>query len=283
MKRLTGFILAFLISAGTLFAQADIISAADFVALKKANKTLVVIDANTAANYAKSHVQGAINVPHKELYQETEIEGLIKIPAELAEYFGNQGVSSTSEIVIYDDGSSKYNSRVYWVLKYLGVDDAKLLHKNMGEWKKSRVPITRAKTVTKKATFTAHANDNVIVDLNYVKGHLGKADFVLIDSRDPEEFDGSADKSEGHIKGAIHMNYKECLNEDGSYKNKAELEAVAGKYGLTKDKILVFYCQTSVRAAVAFVAFESILDYPNVKVYDGAYNEWVAKGHDIAQ
>ena len=44
--------------------------------------------------------------------------------------------------------------------------------------------------------------------------------------------------------------------------------------GVTADKTIIIYCASSVRAAIEFFALHSILDYPNVKVYDGAYNEW---------
>ena len=281
MKKLTALFVLFIFTMSGVVAQGDVISAADFMAAKKTNKSLVLIDANTATNYAKSHAQGAVNIPHKELYQEGEIEGLIKSPDELAEYFGKKGVSNANSIVIYDDGSNKYSSRVYWVLKYLGASDVKILHKDMDAWKKARVPLTRSKTMAKATTFTANVNSDIIVDMAFVKSNIGTANTFVVDCRDLEEFNGTSDKSEGHIKGSIHMNYKECVHEDGSFKSKEELEAVASKYGFSKDKTIVFYCVTSVRASAAFVAFNSILGYPNIKVYDGAYNEWVAANNPI--
>jgi len=52
------------------------------------------------------------------------------------------------------------------------------------------------------------------------------------------------------------------------------LEALFNAAGITKNKEVILYCATSVRAGVVFLALSSILEYPNVKVYDGAYNEW---------
>ena len=104
---------------GSVVAQGDIISAKDFVKLAKTDKNLVIIDASKADSYGKVHVKNAINIPHETLYQETEIEGLINKPAELAAIFGEKGVVETKTIVVYDGGSQKYSSRVYWILKYL--------------------------------------------------------------------------------------------------------------------------------------------------------------------
>jgi thiosulfate/3-mercaptopyruvate sulfurtransferase len=262
---------------GSGIAQGDIITAAEFMKLVKTDKNLVIIDASKADSYQKTHVKDAVNIPHKSLYNETEIEGLLNSPAELANIFGSNGVSETKTIVVYDGGSQKYSSRVYWILKYLGAPNVKLLHKDMNEWRSSRVPITKMPTKIVKASFTANVNDALIADLAYVKS--GKA--VIVDNRAPNEFDGSADNSDGHFPGAININHKDLLTDTEAFKSKEELEAIAKKHGLTPDKAIVAYCRTSVRAAVLYAAFVNILGYTNVKVYDGAYLEWVAKGNKL--
>ena len=267
----------FLFITQVLTAQV-LVSAKDFTAEKKKDKTMVVIDANTADNYAKSHVMGAVNVPHKELYKDGEIEGLIKSPADLAAYFGSKGISNTSNIVIYDDGSNKYSSRVYWVLDYLGAANLRILHKDMDQWKAARVPLTRNKTVTKAVTFTPKTDAAILATAADLKACSGSC--VVVDVRHVSEYNGTSEKpvSAGHIKGAKNVEYKEFLDDKGAFKSADQLKAVATKYGLTSDKTIILYCVTSVRAAVTFVALKEILGYPNVKVYDGAYNEWKAQG-----
>jgi len=271
-------VVMFLFITQVLTAQV-LVSAKEFTAEKKKDKTMVVIDANTADNYAKSHVMGAVNVPHKELYKDGEIEGLIKSPADLAAYFGKKGISNTSNIVIYDDGSNKYSSRVYWVLAYLGAENLRILHKDMDVWKVARVPLTRNKTVSKAKTFTPGVNAAIMATAADVKGCSGNC--VVVDARHISEFDGTSEKpvSAGHIKGAKNVEYKEFVDDKGAFLPADQLKAVAEKHGLTSGKTIILYCVTSVRAAVEFVALKDILGYPNVKVYDGAYNEWKAQGN----
>lgn len=267
----------FLFITQVLTAQV-LISAKDFTAEKKKNKTMVVIDANTADNYAKSHVVGAINVPHKELYKEGDIEGLIKSPRDLAAYFGGKGISNTSNIVIYDDGSHKYASRVYWILHYLGAKNLRLLHKDMDDWKAARVPITRNRTAIKAATFTTSVNSSILASAEDVKACTENC--VLVDSREPAEFNGTSTKPEsvGHIKGAVNVDYKNFVDDKGAFKSADQIKAIARKNGISPDKTVILYCVTSVRAAVSYVALKDIAGFTNVQVYDGAYNEWKAKG-----
>ncbi len=280
MKKLTSILLSGLLVvlySSTVMAQGDIISAADFMKMFKTNKNMIVVDASKADSYTKTHIKGAVNIPHKTLYNETEVEGLIKDPAELASIFGSKGVSETKTIVVYDGGTQKYSSRVYWILKYLGAPDVKILQKDMDFWRKSRVPITKMPSKVATVTFTPKVNSAIYADMAFVKS--GTA--TIIDARTTEEFDGTSDKSAGHIPGAINIGYKEVLNAKEGFKTKAEMEAFAAKYKLSADKPIVVYCNTGVIAAVIYVGLTDVLGWTNVKVYDGAYKEWDAKGNQF--
>lgn len=278
MKKLLYILLSGLLVvlySSSIFAQGDIITAADFMKMVKTNKNMVIIDASKADTYKKSHIKNAINIPHKTLYNETEIEGLIKDPAALAGIFGSKGVSETNTIVVYDGGSQKYSSRVYWILKYLGAPDVKILQKDMVQFRKSRVPLTPIPGKVKPATFTPNVNASIYADMAMVKS--GNA--IVIDARTTEEFDGTSDKSAGHIPGAVNIGYKEVLNTTEGFKNKAEMEKFAATYKLSADKPIIVYCNTGVIAAVIYAGLTNELGWTNVKIYDGAYKEWDAKGN----
>jgi thiosulfate/3-mercaptopyruvate sulfurtransferase len=268
-------IVLFLLSGLGISAQVDIISAKDFMELRKNNKELVIIDANKSKNYAVNHIKDAIHINHNDLYQAGDIKGLIMDVEDLAAFFGEKGISEDSQVVVYDDGSHKYATRVYWVLKYLGATDVNILHKDMDAWRAARVPITATPASLEATTFTPTVNESVFTDIEYVKANKGLAGFVLVDCRTADEYNG-VKNSEGYIPSAININYEEMLTESGAFKTADELAAIAESYGITADDEVMLYCRTSVRAAVAFVAFKNILGYEKVKVYDGAYLEWVA-------
>lgn len=274
------FVLTAIISLVYLFsvAQGDIITAKQFMDMVKAKENIVIIDASKASSYKTSHVTNSVNIPHTTLYQDGTIEGLIKSPDALSTYFGSKGVSDQAKIIVYDGGSQKYSTRVYWVLKYLGAKDVKILHKDMDQWKKVRVPLTRMPAKVKPATFTANVDNSIMADMAYVNAHKGDANVKLLDARTPEEFNGTSDPpSKGHIPGAINLNHKDVLTSKEAFKSKADLEAIATKLGISPNDEVILYCKTSVRGAVLFVAFKDILGYKNVKVYDGAYAEWETK------
>lgn len=268
----------FLVFAGiSLHAQVSV-SAKDFGAELKSNKTMVVIDVQASDVYAKQHIQGAINIPHKSLYKAGPVEGQFLEPAELAAIFGKKGVSNTSKIVIYDDGSQKYNSRVWWVLKYLGASDVMLLHKDMAQMEAARIPMTATPVTLKAIPFIPALNADMNMDMASVKSLGANPNALLLDVREPDEYNGidKDKKSQGHLPGAVYLYYKDMLTATGAYKTKDEILAIAAKVGATSEKEIVVYCQTGIKAAVVYIALKEIAGFPTVKLYAGAYAEWAS-------
>ncbi len=275
--RFPTILLSLILLLGANLKAQDLISAKDFMVELKKNKSIVVVEASTEDNY-KKHIPNAVFISHKSLYKAGDIEGLIKSPEDLARIFGENGISNSTPVIIYDDGSSKYNSRVYWILKYVGAENVRLLHKDMeGEWRNVRLPLTAGASKVQPTTFTPKVNKAIIANIDEVKKALANSNAVVIDSRAANEFNGTSEKpvSKGHIKGAVNIEYKEFLTDNGDFKSKDEILAVAKKHSLSPDQEIITYCQTSVRACPIFVALTGA-GYTNVKVYDGAYNEWIA-------
>lgn len=258
----------------SIFAQSPLISAKDFAAELKANKSLVVIDVNGADIYGKQHIQGAINLPHKDLYKPGVIEGQIKPAEELATLFGKKGVSNTSKIVLYDEGSNRYNSRVWWILKSIGASNVSILHFNMDQFAAARIPLTATPSSNKSTTFeVAESAYKAFIMADVLKLAEGT---LLLDAREKDEFEGAdaAKKSKGHLPGAVWMNYKEVLTATGAYKSKEEIVAASAKFGATPEKPIVVYCNSGIKAAVLYIALKEIAGFQNVSNYVGSYADW---------
>lgn len=256
------------------FAQGPVISAKDFAAELKSNKNLVVIDANTPEVYGKQHVQGAISIPLKDLYKTGGVEGTLKSTEELAAYFGKKGVSNTAKIVLYDEGSNRYNTRVWWVLKSLGVADASLLHFNMDQFAAAKIPLTGTPASGKATTFTVAESTFKVCTADDVKNRAEGS--FLLDAREKDEYNGvdAAKKSKGHLPGAVWMNFKEVLTATGAYKTKDEIVAAAAKLGVSPDKQIIVYCNSGVKASVLYTALKEIAGFQNVRYYAGSYADW---------
>ncbi len=253
----------------------DIISVAELSKISK-NSDVIVVYAGAEDDF-KVHITGAVSVPHTSLCNDTPVRGLIKPTAEMAKILGTAGISSDKTIVVYDEGSGKYAGRMYWILKYLGAENVKMLDGNLTAWKSGRKPVTGAPTKVVAATFTAKPQAAYLAKMDEVKTAIGNSAYVLVDARTPEEFAGKAETElrKGHIPGAVNINYETVLDSKGMLKPNAELKTLFESKGVTSDKTVIAFCETSVRAGIVFLALKG-LGYSKVKVYDGAYLEWQA-------
>jgi len=195
----------------------------------------------------------------------------------MAKILGDAGISPDKTIVVYDEGSTKYAGRMYWMLKYLGAPNVKMLNGNLTAWKSGRKPVTGAPTKVTAATFTAKTDASILVKMDEVKTANGNAAYVLVDARTPDEYAGKAETElrKGHIPGAVNINYETLLDAKGMLKSNADLKTLFEAKGVTPDKTAILYCESSVRAGILFLALKG-LGYSKVKVYDGAYIEWQA-------
>lgn len=263
---------------GNAFAQ-DLITAKEFTALQKEKPGLVVIDASKDKLYAQSHIEGAINIPYVILNEKDgKIDGLMLSVEEVAKIIGNKGISNEDSIVVYDEGSQKYATLVYWVLKYLGANDVKVLHKEINAFRDARVKMTAAVPATKPKTFNVNLVPEINADAAYVESIIDKADVVIIDARTPDEFKGVRNEkstySNGHIKGAINIPYESIVKTGtNDFISPEEFKALAGME-LSPEKTYLLYCKTGIKGATLYAYMVNVLGFKNVKNYKGAYAEW---------
>lgn len=273
MKKLFGILLIILISTQLVFA--GVISAKDAAKLSRKGEAIIV-SARNHSDYASRHIKDAVNIYHKDLYKEDGITAMLKDPAEIAKVFGEKGITNDSKIIIYDNGDNKLAGRLYWIFEYLGAKDVNILDGHVKSWMKRRKPITKKKTEVTPANFKAMPEASKIATMEYVKSNMDKA--ILIDVRSKEEFDGKNEdeklERKGHIPGGIHFNYENVINDDGTIKKKDEIAGALEKAGISADKELIIYCATSVRAGVVYMALTAIMEFPKVRVYDGAFYQW---------
>lgn len=280
MKKLSISLLTiclFLVASITSQA-ADLISVAEAAKIMR-QKDVVIVSAQKMVDYKKTHIMNSVHIDHNTLYNNEPIKSVIKSPADMAAILGKLGISETKTIIVYDNGSGKYSGRLYWILKYLGAPNVKILDGQIKAWKAARKPITKNPTMVKPATFTPKANKSIISTMAQTKATSG----IVLDVRAANEYAGT-DESElrkGHIPGAKNIEFKQVLDANSKMKSADQLKTLFEGKGITKDKEVILYCTSSVRTGIVYNALVSVLGYTNVKVYDGAFYEWSASSNSV--
>ena len=112
--------------------------------------------------------------------------------------------------------------------------------------------------------------------------YVSQNDRVLLDVRTSEEYRGEifmmkppeGTERGGHIPGAIHIEHTRTLNADGTFRSAQELYDIYSSYGVTPEKEIFPYCAIGGRSSSTWFVLKYLLGYPNVRNYDGSWNEW---------
>ena len=81
----------------------------------------------------------------------------------------NVGVSDATTVVAYDDFNTTYAARLWWVLKYYGHNNAKILNGGWHRWMTEDRPTTFHETEPNPGRFTPRPDEDVICRLDYLK------------------------------------------------------------------------------------------------------------------
>ena len=251
--------------------------------LEDKDLAIVEVDEDTTA-YDKGHVPNAIAINWvTELHASPRREFVSS--EQLVELLGSRGISSDQTIVLYSGNNNWFAAYAYWLLKYRGVDNVKLLDGGRKKWELESKLLTQEAPQRSAATFQIgreqpdiRAFRDEVLDLST----SGKGAWV--DVRSPEEFRGELlapphlpqeqAQVPGHIPGAANITWSKTVKEDGTFKSRADLEALYGAEGITADKDVITYCRIGERSSHSWFVLKELLGFQRVKNYDGSWTEY---------
>ena len=227
------------------------------------DKSVICIDARSSADYKKSHISGAINIDVTTLCSGSKMQSA----SAMASILGSKGLSPSKAIVVYCKTGNRAG-RLFFILKYLGASNVKCLHGNMAAWVAARKPVTNKTKTIGAASFSPSVKSSMAVDKAYVQSKVNSTSTIIVDTR------SATDYSAGHVDKAINIPYTSFNYPETKLKSKASLTTLFTSAGVTTSKEVIFYCKTSSSASYGYFVLSGLLKYPNVKVYDGGYEDW---------
>jgi thiosulfate/3-mercaptopyruvate sulfurtransferase len=180
------------------------------------------------------------------------------------------GVSNDCPVVVYDDVAGTSAARAWWLLKYFGHSDVRLLDGGWSAWVTSDGPVETGDATVGGGDFSGRPGSMPVLEVDYILAFATSG--TLIDARAAERFRGETepvDPVAGHIPGAI--NVPTAANLDGGrFKSVEELREV---YAAALEGPVACYCGSGVTAAHDVLAL-SLLGV-DAALYPGSWSHWV--------
>jgi thiosulfate/3-mercaptopyruvate sulfurtransferase len=252
---------------------------------------IVIIDASwhmpdekrdAHAEYLEEHIPGAIFFDIDEIADtKSKLPHMLPPPEKFSSRMRSMGIGDGARIVVYDSKGMFSAPRVWWTFRVMGHDDVTVLNGGLPKWKREGLPLESGEPRLRSTRhFTSRRNADLVRDVSDIKALLRDRSAEIVDARSADRFEGRAPEPRaglrsGHIPGAHNVPYGKLLNQDGTLKSAAELEAAFAEAGVDLTKPVVTSCGSGITASVLALGLAQI-GHRKTAVYDGSWSEWGA-------
>lgn len=127
-------------------------------------------------------------------------------PASFEQTVRGWGIDAGTPVVVYDDNSGLGAARAWWLLRWAGVGNVRLLDGGFGAWRAAGRPVsTEAPEAPVPSDFDIAPDSLPVLDADAVAERARSG--IVLDARAPERYRGEAeplDPQAGHIPGALN-------------------------------------------------------------------------------
>lgn len=264
------------------YANPDVLVTTEWLAENLAD--VVVVESNEdILLYDTGHIPTAIK-----LDWHTDLNDKIRRDYLSGEGFSalmsRKGIGRQDTIVLYGDKSNWWAAYAFWVFKLFGHEDVRLLDGGRLKWAAEGRELTKEVLSRADSSYpVVERNDRTI---RAFRDDIAKhTPAPLVDIRSPQEYTGErlhmpdypneGAARGGHIPSARNVPWGKLVQEDSTFKPKAELEKLLfEETGFKPTDPFITYCRIGERSSLTWFALKYLLGVKDVRNYDGSWTEW---------
>jgi thiosulfate/3-mercaptopyruvate sulfurtransferase len=186
------------------------------------------------------------------------------------------GVRADRPVVAYDDTGGLAAARAWWLLRWGGLRDVRLLDGGLAAWVRAGGELERGAVVPPPGDVVLTGGGMPVLDADAAAALAGSGG-VLLDARAAERFRGEVepvDPRAGHVPGATSAPTTANLTADGTFRPSGELAERFSALGVGPVTTVGVYCGSGVTAAheIAALASAGI----EAALWPGSWSQWSA-------
>lgn len=231
--------------------------------------------------YAAGHIPGAVFAPMEHDLAAPRRPGTgrhpLPAPGEFAAALGRWGFTDDSRVVAYDQGSSAWAARLWWMLRARGHSRVQVLDGGWAAWLAAGgdvdTSVPRVTPTQVPARGFAGALDSAQVAAELAQGRI-----AVVDARAADRFAGrneTIDPVAGHVPGALNHPFTANLGEDQRWLPPAELRRRwAPHLERAAGRTMVAMCGSGITACHNLLALE-LAGVRDTRLFAGSWSEWI--------
>ena len=229
------------------------------------------------ADYDKGHIPGSAFIDLQGEFSDHQSKFRFTMPApdDLARMAAAKGIGENTRVVLYSRKSTQWATRVWWMLRAIGFDNAALLDGGFDKWGAEGRPLATAETRFPAARLTARPRPGLFVGRDEVKSAIGVKGACTINALAPDLHSGENPRygRPGRIPGSVNVPAAALQAKSLEILPPDQVAAAFTNVGAEKDKRILIYCGGGIAATLdAFLLHQ--LGYQDIAVYDNSMSEW---------
>jgi thiosulfate/3-mercaptopyruvate sulfurtransferase len=176
-------------------------------------------------------------------------------------------------------GDGLEQTMMAYSLARFGHNNVYVLDGGIEKWKAEGRPLTQKYPKVKPSKFSAVVREEYFVQYREFKTIKDGDGVFLLDARPSAAYQGQGPWIKpGHIPGAVNLPWSGLMDPGNTrlLKPDHEIQAMLDQIGLTREKTVICSCGTGREATNEFVLLKFYLGFPNVRIYEGSFTEWVS-------
>jgi thiosulfate/3-mercaptopyruvate sulfurtransferase len=196
-------------------------------------------------------------------------------PARLETELRGAGLRDGYPVVVYDHGDGVPAARLWWTLRWAGLEDVRVLDGGIAAWLASGHPTEPGQVTPPRGDLTVRPGGMPVLDADGAAATAAAG--ALLDARTGPRFRGETepiDPVAGHIPGAVNVPAAELVGADGRLLPPDSLRERFGTAGVPDAGPVGAYCGSGVTAAHTVLAL-TVAGYQDPALYVGSWSEWI--------
>lgn len=229
-------------------------------------------------DYEASHIPGAgfLDLQGDLSVQSSPFRFTLPAAEQFADAMSQHGIGNGVRVVLYSTGNAQWATRIWWMLRAFGFDNAAVLNGGWQKWQAENRPTSTLPASYTAARFVPQPRPDLFTGKKTVLEAIGDTGTCTINALGTALHNGDDNRygRPGHVPGSVNIPAALLLDpKTNCFLDPADASMHFKDVGADKANRVITYCGGGIAATLdAFLLHQ--LGYEHIAVYDDSMSEW---------